>query len=141
MASHYQIRTSAPPEEVRRVFSQVFFTRPKFTARFNPTKTAQLQSNLKWKATTEPDADMAAELVSGGLREAVSDSRNGTGSIIGMRIALALEPGTPTVGQIWLANYRTFLGFNTVGDILKSYSRQVERGLIGTGVTAEVRKL
>lgn len=142
MAKHWYIETSATAEEVQRVARSVFFTRPSLAERAKVwSKAAQLQSNIKWEEVRADGAVLAAEVVSGGMREAIGASKNGGGSMIGTTIAMSIgDNGAGRVVEMWLRDYNTFMGMNQQGDVLKSYTRQVAKALIAGGATATAHK-
>jgi hypothetical protein len=142
MARNWYVATDASRQELLGAFAQVFFERPSFKERFKLSKGAQLRSQQVWEHTGAQGADVAAVLVRGGLREAVADSRRGTGSELGATIAMSVsqEEGR-SVGQLWLANHSTFFGFNQQGDVLKAYSKLIGSKLEAMGRSNEVGKV
>jgi hypothetical protein len=142
MATRWFIDTSASKQDLVQAFGQVFFTRPSVGTRLKIwSKAAQLQSNLRWEQTAAPDALVAARMVSGGLREAVADSKRGPGSGLGTTVAMAVHPqGNGSQAQLWLANYNTAFGMNQQSDVIKSYSKQVAARLVERGHQAQAHK-
>jgi len=141
MAKHHYIDTSADRPQVLAAFDQAFLTRPAFKERFTLSKKGQLRSSLVWERQSVPGADIAARLVAGGLREMMAASRNGPGSQIGTVIALSVEPsGTGSVGELWLADYPTFMGMNQMGDVLKAYAKLMEDALERGGADVALRR-
>lgn len=142
MAKHWYIDTNASRDEIVGAFREVFFVRPSMGTRLKVwSKAAQLQSNLKWEPARAENALVAAVMVSGGIKEAVADSKRGPGSGIGTTVALAVENGAEMRrAQLWLAEYNTFAGINQQGDVLKSYAKQVASKLEASGKTARAHK-
>jgi hypothetical protein len=142
MSKHWYVDTNASQDEIVNAFREVFFTRPTMGTRLKVwSKAAQMQSNLKWEPTGVENALVAAVMVSGGIREAVADSKRGPGSGIGTTVALAVDGDTDVrQAQLWLGDYNTFVGFNQQGDVLKSYTKQVASQLLAAGHTANAHK-
>lgn len=143
MAKHWFIESTASKEQVVTAFREVFFTRPTVAGRLKFwSKAAQLHSNLRWGAGAADGADIAAELVSGGLREAVQSSKHGGGSIIGTVIAMSVDDadGDAVRAELWLASYNTFFGINQQSDIIKSYAKQIARRLEVGGDSANAHR-
>jgi hypothetical protein len=142
MAKHWYVDTNASQDEIVNAFREVFFSRPTMGTRLKVwSKAAQMQSNLKWEPTGAENALVAAVMVSGGIREAVADSKRGPGSGIGTTVALAVDGDTDVrQAQLWLGDYNTFVGFNQQGDVLKSYTKQVASQLVAAGHTANAHK-
>lgn len=141
MAKHWYIKTSATRDEVIAAANKIFFVPPSFKDRFKLSKAAQLQSNLRWERSGAEGADLAAIVVSGGLREAVSNTKRGPGSMLGTTVALAVsDEDDSRIVQLWLAEYNTHLWINQQADVLKSYAKQIAKELTSGGATSEVRK-
>lgn len=143
MAKHWYIESTASKDQVVNAFREVFFTRPTFAERLKFwSKAAQLHSNLRWGAGAADGADVAAELVSGGLREAVQSSKHGGGSIIGTVIAMSVNDadGDGTQAQLWLAAYNTHFGINQQSDIIRSYTKRIARTLQAGGESANAHR-
>jgi hypothetical protein len=142
MAKHWYVETSADRASVLAACHELFFIRPSISERAKFwSKGAQFRSMLVWKESHANGADLAAAVVSGGMREALSASRNGPGSMLGTTIAVKVENvGETRRVQLWLAEYPTFVGIATQGDVLKSYAKQLASKLVARGVAAEAHK-
>jgi hypothetical protein len=142
MATRWFIDTDASQQQLIQAFNDVFFTRPSVGTRLKVwSKAAQLQSNLRWEQAGAAGAVAAARMVSGGLREAVADSKRGPGSGLGTTVAMAVEAnGSGLQAQLWLANYNTHFGLNQQGDVIKSYAKQVAANLVTNGHQARAHK-
>lgn len=141
MAGHRYITTDAPKNEVLAVFERLFFSRPQLKDRFKLSKGAQLRSQQTWGRTSVPEAEVAAVLERGGLREAISDSRRGTGSAIGMILAMSFEEQTgATVAQLWLSATNTFFGLSQNNDVVKAYAKLIADELQRAGFSATQSK-
>jgi hypothetical protein len=143
MAKHWYIDSTASKDQVVAAFREVLFTRPTVAERLKFwSKAAQFPSNLRWGAGAAEGADVAAELVSGGIREAVQSSKHGGGSILGTVLAMSVDDahGDAVQAQLWLASYNTFFGINQQSDIIKSYAKQIARNLQARGASANVHR-
>lgn len=141
VSKHWYISTNASRDDALAAFSHVFFTRPQLKERFKLSKRAQLRSQQTWGRASAPDADIAAILESGGLREAIADSRRGPGSALGSIISMAFQNGSPTNEvQLWLAVTNTFVGFSQNNDVLKAYTKLVVDQLAERGFSATASK-
>lgn len=138
MAKNWYIDTSAGRDAVIEVARDVFFAKPSIADRLKFwSKAAQLQSNIRWEPTSVSGADLAAEVVSGGIREAVGSSRRGGGSMLGTTLALQVEARDGgSAAQLGLTSYNTFFGVNQQGDLAKSYAKQIAGGLRAKGFEA-----
>jgi hypothetical protein len=142
VATHWYVDTDASDHHIESAFRTVFLTRPSFFERFKfYDPSAQLRSNIAWKAAHVAGADHAACIVSGGLREMASNTRSGPGSVVGTTIALKIhDEDSSRAAQLWLANHPTFIGLNTVGDLLRRFSKMLARELQRQGHSARAHK-
>ena len=141
MAKHWYVTTTASKEEALAAFARIFFTRPQMKERFKLSKGAQLRSQQTWGQASAPNADVAAVLERGGIREAISDSRHGPGSALGSIIAMRCSQDSEgQVLELWLANTNTFLGMSQNNDVLKAYARLISDDLASRGHTTLLAK-
>jgi len=142
MAKTWYVETTADKSTVLTVAREVFFSKPTMGTRMKVwSKAAQLQSNIRWEPANVSGSDVAARVVSGGMRELASSGNSGTGSMIGTTIALSIQAsdGGSRV-TLGLAEYNTYMGLNVQSDLLKSYSKQVATALTQSGHTASASK-
>lgn len=136
MAKNWFVDTSADREVVLKAAADLFFTKPDLGTRMKFwSKAAQLQSNIRWSEASVAGADLAASVVSGGLREVAGASKHGGGSMIGTTIGLRVEPAATSGStvQFSLTSYNTFFGVNQQGDLVKSYAKQLAALLSAAG--------
>lgn len=135
MAKDYYLRTNAPSTVVHAAFEEAFFgPAPRGLKKLKPA--GVIRSQLRWDRSLAPDADLAADLVEGGIHERTARS-NGGASLIGTKVCLIVsDEGGQRTAQMWLANYTSRMGINQSSNWLKLYSGMMVEELESAGFAA-----
>jgi hypothetical protein len=122
MATQYQYKTSATPDEIREAFRATFTYRPPWVSSlFSPKN--KVRRMCHWKFINETDSDMAVELKTAGITESIMTENVGSvsGSIIAMSIS---DHGSNRFIDYWSPLYKTatVLRINQFSGLFKRFS-------------------